>query len=114
MADTTELGVTTDPDDPRLKQPSPADARQHAVHLVLSPEERARGFVRPVRVSYRHDTCGRVTTMPVAIAETYARQPDYYGRTFCATCGDYFPVGADGEFTWVDGKGQDTGMRVGT
>lgn len=53
--------------------------------------------------------CGTVTRMPQAIAETYAAEPGYYGSTFCCGCGDYFPVGADGEFVW-DG----TQDRVGT
>lgn len=54
--------------------------------------------------------CGTTTRMPQACAETYAANPRYYGSTFCCTCGDYFPVGPDGEFTWVDGSGE----RVGT
>ena len=53
--------------------------------------------------------CGTVTGMPMACAETYARQPGYYGSTFCCGCGTYLPVGADGEFVW-DG----TDERVGT
>jgi hypothetical protein len=53
--------------------------------------------------------CGTVTTMPTAIAETYAAKPDYYGSTFCCGCGKYLPVGSSGEFVW-DG----TQDRVGT
>lgn len=53
--------------------------------------------------------CGTVTSMPQAIAETYAAQPGYYGSTFCCGCGKYLPVGARGEFVW-DG----TNDRVGT
>ena len=75
---------------------------QHEAYWVLSSEERAKGFVRPVRRSYRHAKCGNITTMGQAIAETYARQPNYYGSTFCAACGAHFPVGEHGEFTWVD------------
>lgn len=133
---------------------------QHADHWVLSEAERAKGFVRPLRDSYKHvgrpgpkfalrdltdderaaneqryvkyeqypdggplvgrfwtqdqidkidKGCGTVTRMPRACAETYARQPDYYGQTFCCGCGTYLPVGADGEFVW-DG----TDERVGT
>ena len=38
-------------------------------------------------------------------AETYARGPDFYSGTFCATCRNHFPVGDDGEFTWtLDGE----------
>lgn len=135
---------------------------QYADHWVLPEEERAKGFVRPVRHSYQHvgapgpkyplrdldqqeidqyskfnyykfeayppelspltgrywtekdlekvgQGCGTVTTMPQAIAETYARQPHYYGSTFCCGCGKYLRVGKDGEFVW-DG----TDERVGT
>lgn len=53
--------------------------------------------------------CGTVTSMPQAIAETYAANPGYYGSTFCCGCGTYLPVGARGEFVW-DG----TTDRVGT
>lgn len=83
--------------------------RMHSSYIVLTDEERARGFVRPVRASYRHVTCGAVTTMGPRIAETYARDPSFYGRTMCVSCGAHFPVGADGEFEWADGSG-----KVGT
>ncbi len=125
---------------------------QKADHWVLPPEERAKGYLRPVRTAYKHvgaagpthpvrhltegekalyadegyvqyelyppdeaitgrywsaaalarvgAGCGTVTTMPPAIAETYARQPRYYGSTFCCGCREYLPVGPDGEFTW--------------
>jgi hypothetical protein len=69
------------------------------VYLVLSEAERAQGFVRPVRRSYQHTVCGSVTTMSVPIAETYARQPDFYGATYCVTCRRHVPVG---ECRWVD------------
>lgn len=65
--------------------------------------------VRPVRTSYKHETCGGVTSMPQHCAETYAAKPDYYGSTFCAVCREYFKVGADGEFVWLD-----DGTKVGT
>jgi hypothetical protein len=77
-------------------------------YLVLSEEERAKGFVRPVRLTYRHETCGAETTMGQALGETYARQPDFYGGTFCAHCGKHAPVGLKGEFVWLDGS------KVGT
>lgn len=78
-------------------------------YVVLSQEERAKGFVRPVRLSYVHEKCGVRTTMGVALAETYARKPDFYSGTFCAGCRAHFPVGPNGEFTW-DG----TSEKVGT
>jgi hypothetical protein len=128
---------------------------QHGAYWVLSQEERAKGFLRPVRSSYRHvgvrpefptreltpeeqtrfqgvgyvafeeypkeaqrnsvgrywtvdqlnSGCGSVTSMGRALAETYARDPKFYGATFCAQCGKHPPVG---EFVW-DG----TEERVG-
>lgn len=54
-------------------------------------------------------SCGGITSMPTACAETYAANPGYYGSTFCCGCGDYFPVGERGEFVW-----EGTKDRVGT
>lgn len=85
-----------------------ADGMQKA-YVVLTPEERAKGFVRPVRRKYLHTKCGTVTTMGQAIAETYARDPGFYSGTFCCGCHTHFPVGADGEFAWDDGSGQKVG-----
>jgi len=82
---------------------------QQKGYVVLSAEERARGFVRPVRRSYIHTRCGSVTTMAPALAETCARDPWFYSGTFCVSCRSHFPVGAEGEFVW-DG----TTEKVGT
>jgi hypothetical protein len=100
-------GLTTDRTDPRLRDIRP-DGMQ-AAYLVLSDDERARGFIRPVRRKYLHITCGSVTTMGLAIAETYARDPKFYGGTYCAGCREHLPVGVDGEFIWDDGSGQKVG-----
>lgn len=78
-------------------------------YVVLSVEERAKGFIRPVRQSYKHLKCSYTTTMGVALAETYARQPDFYSGTFCSFCKNHFPVGKDGEFIWLG-----TNEKVGT
>jgi hypothetical protein len=92
---------------------------QADVYLVLSEEERAKGFVRPVRRAYWHEACGGVTTMSVDLAETFARSPIFYGSTYCAHCGKHRPVGPDGEFYWVDSANPErqsptTDPRVGT
>lgn len=159
------MSLTTDPNDPDLghgadKGPVP----QNKKYLVLSEEERRKGFVRPVRLSYIHvgppgpkfkplrdltdeekeryrnygyvkyeaypesflpltgsfwtqarldkvgKGCGVVTKMDQAIAETYAKDPKFYGSTYCCGCGFHIPVGAEGEFIWDDGSGD----RVGT
>jgi len=105
------VGTTDDPTDPRLTRGADNAPRAQAeVYLVLSDTERTAGFVRPVRRSYLHEPCGAVTTMGQSLAETYARNPAFYGATYCTTCCQHLPVGADGEFIWDDG----TGQRVGT
>lgn len=150
------MGLTTDASDPALKC-TRGDGQQE-VYLVLSEEERAKGFVRPVRRFYKHvgcrpknptrpltaeeserykahgyvayeeyppgesslvgrfwtaaqlnGGCGTVTTMGAALAETYARDPQFYGATFCCGCGKHLPVGEHGEFVW-----EPDGTRVGS
>ena len=133
-------------------------AGQQTAYVVLSEAERAKGFVRPVRRSYRHvgppgptyplrdltaaelarfgdryvkyepypderrpalgrfwtkaeldaigKGCRTVTIMGDALAETYARDPAFYGATFCCGCSKHLPIG---EFVW-DG----TTERVGS
>jgi len=102
------MGLTTDPEEARNSGIDPASGMQ-GKYVVLSDEERAKGFVRPVRLTYVHLTCGAPTNMAQAIAETYARDPSFYGGTYCATCRGHFPVGPDGEFVW-----QGTEEKVGT
>ena len=50
--------------------------------------------------------CNTNSKMASAIAETYARDPKFYGSTFCCQCGSHFSVK---EFIW---KG--TNERVGS
>jgi len=107
-------GHTTDRTDPRLghgvdEEPIP----QHEVYLVLPDDERAKGFVRPLRRSYRHLTCGSVTSMSLSLAETYAREPHFYGATYCTSCSLHRPVGELGEFVWIERDGTG-GPKVGT
>ena len=122
---------------------------QHKSYVVLCEEERAKGFVRPYRDSYRHvgrlspkshvcvcghgphklnrcgycecgtfaasglddgtqvriEGCGTVTTMGRALSETYARDPKFYGATFCVDCNRHLPVA---EFVWT-ADGQEVG-----
>jgi len=81
---------------PDHREINPATGQQKG-YVVLSEEERKKGFVRPLRRSYVHLPCGIVTTMGLAIAETYARDPKFYGGTFCCGCGQHFPLG---QFVW--------------
>src|SRR5439155_4906242 len=84
------MGLTTDPNDPCIKLTRP-DGQQEC-DLILPESERAKGFVRPVRQSYKHLKCGTVTRMGLALAETYAGNPKFYGGTFCASCGTHFDL----------------------
>lgn len=95
---------------------------QHDGYIVLCPDERAKGFIRPYRDAYKHvgrsqvlvsddgtefqgpvvGGCGSVTTMGQALSETYARDPNFYTHTFCVNCNRHLPVA---EFVWTaDGQ----------
>lgn len=89
-------------DDHRELKP---DGQQRG-YVVLSQEERDQGFVRPVRDRYIHIECGTVTTMNKSIAETYARDPNFYSGTFCYKCREHFPLD---QFVWVDEEGEQVG-----
>lgn len=114
------MSYTTDPKDPELghgvdEHPVP----QNKKYLVLSEEERAKGFVRPLRRSYIHvgvggheidpndpskhgrtgNACGALTSMGLALCETYARDPKFYGATYCTGCSKHLPVA---EFIWAE------------
>lgn len=94
---------------------------QYKSYIVLCDEERQKGFVRPYRDRYQHvgrreviindgdygndkdfehriGGCGGVTTMGRSLSETYARDPKFYGATFCVSCNKHFPVT---EFVWT-------------
>lgn len=92
------MSLTTDRNDPNLghgvdTEPGP----QNSVYLILSDEELAKGFIRPFRNKYVHDTCGVLTVMGDKLSETYARDPYFYGATYCVGCRMHKPVG---EFKW--------------
>lgn len=87
-----------EPVDPNHRELDPETGLQKG-YLVLSEDERAKGFIRPYRDSYTHRVCGVNTKMGKAIAETYARDPKFYNGTFCAGCRKHFPLS---EFVWRD------------
>ncbi|MGV3617925.1 MAG: hypothetical protein ACO1SV_21580 [Fimbriimonas sp.] len=109
----TTDGTPYDPSNPNGKT---GPDGQHERYVVLSDEERAKGFVRPVRDAYIHEKCGKVTAMGRTIAETYARDPKFYNATYCSTCRAHFPVGENGEFYWYpsDDLKSERGPKVGT
>lgn len=93
--------LTDDPNDPALTHGSDTEpVGQASKYLVLSEEERAKGFVRPLRRAYIHvNGCGAVTTMSLPLCETYARDPQFYGSTYCTGCNMHRPVA---EFHWKE------------
>lgn len=110
------MGLTTNRDDECIKLIRP-DGMQ-GCYLILSEEERSKGFVRPVRQSYVHIKCGGSTRMALEIAETYARNPKFYGGTYCGRCGTHFNLinytGEDGmtrerQFKWDPDDGSFVG-----
>lgn len=99
------MSLTTDRDDPGLRRIEPSGMQEK--YLVLSEEERAKGFLRPVRQRYKHLACGGLTTMGLALSETYARDPKFYSGTFCSHCGTHFDLGPpwNPNFLWYpDGE----------
>lgn len=71
------MSITSDPEDPRLvrgfdSKPVP----QASAYLVLSDEERAKGFVRPVRTSYKHVGARPTHTTRELTPEEKARHPN--------------------------------------
>jgi len=92
------MSLTTNHNEHCLKE-GQNERGENECYLVLSEEERAKGFVRPVRRSYIHNICGVETTMGNALCETYARNPKFYGATYCAGCERHLPVG---EFKWKE------------
>jgi hypothetical protein len=98
--------LTTDPNHPKLgygfdDKPVP----QNEVYLILSEEERKKGFIRPYRDIYRHLDCGHTTIMGRELSETYARDPKFYGSTYCFHCQKHRSVS---EFVW-EGTGETVG-----
>jgi hypothetical protein len=85
---------------PDFRQIDPKTGQQKG-YVVLAPDERAKGFVRPVRLVYTHVRCGTDTAMSRDIAETFARDPSFYRTTFCMHERAQFPLA---EFVW---KGTD-------
>jgi hypothetical protein len=97
--------LVTDHTDPRLGHGGDDKAvKQNAAYLVLSDEELKKGFVRPVRMAYEHLVCGTATRMSTKIAETYARDPWFYGSTYCVGCSMHRPLR---EFKW-EGAGAES------
>lgn len=78
-------------------EPYPSDSNKHpAIGKFWTQEE----------LDKVNNGCGKTTTMARELAETYARDPKFYGATYCYHCSKHLPVD---EFVW-DG----TDLRVGS
>ena len=160
------MSLTTNRNDPGVNKPK-GEGQQNEAYLILSEEEIAKGFVRPVRNRYIHvgkslqyykgihrmlteeekaecdkpyvavmtvlekedgsflggayvtqaeidkwkanervGGCGCKTIMAREIAETYARNPNFYGSTWCMCCKKHIDVN---EFVWDDGSNEIVG-----
>lgn len=168
MSDAPKLCTTNGKPVDEVRGSQTNETGQHDGYIVLCPDERAKGFVRPYRDSYKHvgptgpkyplrdvtadererfteigyvkferypggspewydnapastgpgrywtqagldavgKGCGTVTSMGRALSETYARDPKFYGATFCCGCNRHLPVA---EFVWTA-----DGQRVGS
>ena len=96
------MSLTTNKNDPDLGHGADKEkVPQEKKYLILSQDERAKGFVRQVRTTYTHNVCGTETKMNIEIAETYARDPKFYGATYCLHCSKHLPVS---EFKWFNGE----------
>lgn len=95
--DRSKLCTTSGEPVAKVRAEQTEETGQHKGYIVLCEEERQKGFVRPYRDRYQHKTCGGVTTMGRSLSETYARDPTFYGATFCCNCNAHFPVA---EFAW--------------
>lgn len=108
------MPLTEDPFDPRLTHGEDTEKVPQAdAYLVLSKKERKKGWVRPLRQSYTHvgaeggkRGCMVSTRMGLALCETYAKDPTFYGATYCVGCGRHISVE---HFTW-----DEDGQRVGS
>lgn len=96
------MSLTTDRNNPDLKYGvDECPVEQNKAYLVLSEDEIAKGYVKPYRDTYRHLTCNTTTKMNSTISATYARDPWFYGATYCCNCMMHKPLS---EFVWEDGE----------
>lgn len=122
MSEEVKICTTSGEPADKVRAEQTEETGQHKAYLVLCAEEREKGFVRPLRRSYIHvgiggheidpndiskhgrtgGACGAQTSMGLALSETYARDPKFYGATFCCGCNVHLPVA---EFIWeADGE----------
>lgn len=91
-----------------------AETYKHSGYVKFEeypPNEKSTALGRFWTLAQLRSGCGAVTTMGTAIAETYAREPHFYGSTFCTRCATHLPVC---EFVWIEIDGLTKNERLGT
>jgi hypothetical protein len=106
--------LTDDRDDPRLHQASVDSPGMNDAYLVLSDEERSKGYVRPVRRSYVHvgppgpsypirplteDEKARYAEFEYVAFEEYPKETGLIGRHWTQDQLDYAKQGGCGAVT---------------
>jgi hypothetical protein len=66
----------------------------------LTPEEKAAGFIRPMRTRVKHKFCGTTSILRTVDALDMARDPTSWSTCWCMVCGRRLP--AD-QFEWFPG-----------
>ena len=83
------------------------ETKRYEAYKYVAFEEKPDGGGRYWTQERLDSGCNMKTTISAAIAETFARKPDFYGATFCAACRQHFPLD---EFVW-HGTNQTVGSR---
>jgi hypothetical protein len=55
--------------------------------------------IRPLRQSYVHDLCQRITRIGEVEAVIYACKPDFYSKAYCDSCKQHYHPS---HFKWLD------------
>lgn len=82
------MSLTTNPNDPRLLEGQKNSTGQHSIYLVLSEEERSKGYVRPYRDTYIHKghegyvVCGKNLQI---LSDDHEYADKYYAVMCCAS-----------------------------
>ena len=57
----------------------------------------------PARSKYWHTKCNRISELTPTMAKAWRDDPKLDAVTWCTTCREHGPVGADGDFHWLVG-----------
>jgi hypothetical protein len=86
---------------PAAASQPPQDAPPKAAPRVLTPEEAAKGYVRPHRDAVTHQKCGIVSILRRDVAQAFAKTPTMLSRVRCTACRGDFDAK---DFVWSGSK----------